>query len=60
MARGMMGLVHKLNTEFFTYKDAPKASCFMCHHGEKKPTMQPPPTSFGSPANAPHTDGPKQ
>jgi photosynthetic reaction center cytochrome c subunit len=59
MARGMMGLVHKLNTDFFTYKDAPKATCFMCHHGEKKPTLSPPPLAgFGAPG-AQHPDGPK-
>jgi len=62
MARGMMGLVHKLNTDFFTYKDAPKATCFMCHHGEKKPTLTPPPPAggFGAPGGAPHPDGPKE
>jgi hypothetical protein len=51
MARDMMGLVHKLNTEFFNYRDAPKASCFMCHHGEKKPALQP--ANFQAPAGAP-------
>jgi hypothetical protein len=61
MARGMMGLVHKLNTEFFTYKDAPKATCFMCHHGEKKPTLTAPaPAGFGAPGGAPHPEGPKE
>lgn len=62
MARGMMGLVHKLNTDFFTYKDAPKATCFMCHHGEKKPTLMPPPPAggFGAPGGAPHPEGPKE
>lgn len=61
MARGMIGLVHKLNTDFFTYKDAPKATCFMCHHGEKKPTLAPPPTAAGfAPGGAPHPDGPKE
>ena len=41
MAREMMKLVHKLNTEFFTYKDAPKATCYLCHHGEHKPALAP-------------------
>jgi hypothetical protein len=43
MARVMMKMVHQLNTQDFNYKDAPKATCFMCHHGEKKPQLQPPP-----------------
>jgi hypothetical protein len=50
MARGMMKMVHQLNTQDFNYKDAPKATCFMCHHGEKKPQLQPPPP----PGEAPH------
>src|SRR4051812_28910673 len=41
MAREMMKLVHKLNSEFFNYKEAPKATCFLCHHGEKKPLLTP-------------------
>jgi hypothetical protein len=51
VARTMMKMVHKIKTEFFTYKDAPQVSCFMCHHGEHKPTLTPPPqaANFGSP-----------
>ncbi|HEX4386884.1 MAG TPA: c-type cytochrome [Myxococcales bacterium] len=54
MARGMMKMVHQLNTQDFNYKDAPKATCFMCHHGEKKPQLQPPPAPDAPPAGSPH------
>jgi hypothetical protein len=40
-ARGMMKLVQKLNAEIFTWPEAPKATCFMCHHGQKEPKMEP-------------------
>jgi hypothetical protein len=33
MAASMKKLVDKLNKDFFTWKDAPKATCWMCHHG---------------------------
>jgi hypothetical protein len=51
MARSMLKMVHKLSTEDFNYKDAPKISCFMCHRGEKKPVTVPPPAPD---APAPH------
>lgn len=34
VAAGMKKLVEKLNKDFFTWKGAPKATCWMCHKGE--------------------------
>jgi hypothetical protein len=34
MVAGMKKVVEKLNKDFFTWKNAPKASCWMCHRGE--------------------------
>jgi hypothetical protein len=34
MAASMKKVVDKINKDHFTWKDAPKATCWMCHHGE--------------------------
>jgi hypothetical protein len=34
VVEGMKKLVDELNETFFTWKDAPKATCWMCHRGE--------------------------
>ena len=39
IARDMLRLVNALNGDLFTWKDAPEATCFMCHYGELKPAM---------------------
>jgi hypothetical protein len=41
IARKMMRMVERINREYFTWKDAPEATCFMCHHGELKPQLEP-------------------
>ena len=41
VARKMMQMVERMNRELFNWEDAPKATCFMCHRGERKPQMQP-------------------
>jgi hypothetical protein len=41
IARKMMRLVERINRDHFTWKDAPEATCFMCHHGELKPQLEP-------------------
>ena len=41
VARDMMRLVETLNREHFTWEDAPEATCFMCHHGEQEPQLNP-------------------
>jgi hypothetical protein len=56
-ARNMMKMVHRLNADFFDYKDAPKATCFMCHHGEHKPLLTPPPQPADGPGEAPSPGG---
>ncbi len=55
-ARDMIRVVDKLNATYFTYKDAPRATCFMCHHGAEKPQLAPPPgmePPRGGPPGAP-------
>ena len=41
-ARTMIMMVDYLNTNVLTWQGAPKATCYMCHHGQKEPTMTPP------------------
>ena len=41
IARKMMRMVERINGELFTWKDAPEATCFMCHQGRRKPQMVP-------------------
>jgi hypothetical protein len=41
-ARNMLRMVDKISKEYFTWDaDAPKATCFMCHHGAEKPELKP-------------------
>jgi hypothetical protein len=40
-ARDMMRMVDRIDKDLFTWKDAPRATCYMCHHGEKGPAMEP-------------------
>ena len=42
-ARDMIEMVRHLNSEVFTWPDAPRATCFMCHRGHEEPEFQPPP-----------------
>jgi hypothetical protein len=37
VVKSMKAMVEKLNKSYFTWKDAPKATCWMCHRGEKEP-----------------------
>ena len=41
VAREMMRMVERINHEEFTWEGAPEATCFMCHHGEPKPQLDP-------------------
>lgn len=41
IAREMMRMVEMINGEHFTWSGAPEATCFMCHHGQRKPRMHP-------------------
>lgn len=41
VARDMMRMLEKINREHFTWEDAPQATCFMCHHGEQEPQLDP-------------------
>jgi hypothetical protein len=41
IARDMMRMLERLDLEVFTWKGAPKPSCFMCHHGESEPQLAP-------------------
>jgi hypothetical protein len=52
IARGMLKLTGRINSDVFTWKEAPKATCYMCHHGAEKPVLtapQPPPGPGGMP-----------
>jgi len=42
-ARDMIEMVRYLNSEVFTWPNAPRATCFMCHRGHEDPEFQPPP-----------------
>ena len=42
-ARHMIEIVQDLNSEAFTWPNAPRATCFMCHRGHEEPEFQPPP-----------------
>ena len=48
-ARNMIRIVEHLNTDVFTWPNAPTATCFMCHKGHEKPELQPPPESDDTP-----------
>ena len=41
----MKKLVEELNTNYFTWKDAPKATCWMCHRGKMEWKYQLPKTA---------------
>jgi hypothetical protein len=43
IARSMMTMTQKISHDYFTWPDAPKATCFMCHRGAEKPVFTPPP-----------------
>lgn len=36
-ARTMQTMVNTINTQFFSYKEAPKVSCVFCHDGKPRP-----------------------
>ena len=40
-ARNMIKMVQNLNSEVFTWPNAPRATCFMCHRGQQKPEFEP-------------------
>ena len=42
-ARNMIEIVRNLNSEAFTWPNAPRATCFMCHRGHEEPEFEPPP-----------------
>lgn len=42
-ARHMIEIVRDLNSEAFTWPNAPRATCFMCHRGHEEPEFEPPP-----------------
>ena len=37
----MMRMLERINREHFTWEGAPRATCFMCHHGEQEPRLDP-------------------
>ena len=39
-ARTMMRMVGRLNDEWLTWQGAPRATCYMCHRGKRKPVME--------------------
>ncbi len=41
VARDMMRMLERINREHFTWEGAPQATCFMCHHGEQEPQLDP-------------------
>ncbi len=41
VARDMMRMLERINREHFTWEGAPEATCFMCHHGEQEPQLDP-------------------
>ncbi len=51
----MKKLVAELNQNYFTWKDAPKATCWMCHRGSSRVRGKLPP----APADASKPDAPK-
>jgi hypothetical protein len=53
IARGMMLMTNRINQEIFTWPNAPKATCFMCHHGHDEPVLRPPLPPAGLPQGAP-------
>jgi hypothetical protein len=58
-ARGMLRLTNRINAEIFTWPKAPRATCYMCHHGEEKPQTVAPlppggPHPPGGPPGGPH------
>lgn len=53
IARSMMLMTERINQELFTWPNAPRATCFMCHHGNKEPVMMPPPRAEGTQPGAP-------
>ena len=48
-ARNMIRIVEHLNTDVFTWPNAPTATCFMCHKGHEKPELEPPTESDDTP-----------
>lgn len=42
-ARHMIEIVRDLNSEAFTWPNAPRVTCFMCHRGHEEPEFEPPP-----------------
>lgn len=40
--KDMIHIVKLLNAQGFTYKNAPKADCYMCHRGKAKPDYKMP------------------
>ena len=46
----MKKLVDELNKDYFTWKDAPKATCWMCHRGRGGMKLQPPAEKGGDDA----------
>ena len=39
VARDMMQMVELISQDHFTWNDAPRATCYMCHHGRSKPEL---------------------
>jgi len=44
-AREMIRMEEDLNSNVLTWPGAPKATCFMCHHGSQSPATHPSPES---------------
>ncbi len=42
MARTMIKVVSKINSQIFTWENAPSATCNMCHNGNVDPKFSPP------------------
>ena len=42
MARDMIAMVRKINSDVFTWERAPRATCNMCHNGSVYPRFNPP------------------
>ena len=51
VARKMLTMVHRINSEDFGVKDFKdvKVTCFTCHRGATKPLTAPPPAEPASP-----------
>jgi hypothetical protein len=55
IARKMMHMVEQLNRDTFTWEDAPRVTCFMCHRGDVEPVLAPSAVPAAMPPHTPPT-----